>query len=110
MRVKEESEKNWLKAQRSKSKDHGIWSHQFMANRGEKMDTVTDLIFLGFKITADSDCSHEIRRCLLLVRKALINLSSILKKQRHHFANKGLYSQSYGFSSSQSCINVRGKL
>ena len=52
------------------------------------------------KITADGDCSHEIKRCLLLVRKAMTNLDSILKKQRHYFANKGQSSQGYGFSSS----------
>ena len=48
---------------------------------GEKMETVTDFIFLGFKITADSDCSHEIKRCLLLGRKAMTNLDSILKSR-----------------------------
>ena len=53
----------------------------------------------GSKITADHDCSHEIKRCLLLGRKAMTNLDSMLKS-RHHFANKGLYSQSYGFCSS----------
>ena len=58
------------------------------------------LYFLGgSKITADGDCSHEIKRCLLLVRKAMTNLDSILKN-RHYFANKGLSSQSYGFSRS----------
>ena len=51
----------------------------FMANRWEKMETVTDFIFLGSKITADGDCSHEIKRCLLLGRKAMTNLDSILK-------------------------------
>ena len=61
------------------------------------METVTDFIFLGSKITADGDCSHEIKRCLLLGRKAMTNLDSILKKKRHCFANKGLYNQSYGF-------------
>ena len=50
----------------SESEDHGIWSHHFMANIGETMETVTDFIFLGSKITADGDCSHEIKRCLLL--------------------------------------------
>ena len=55
--------------------------------------------FLGSKITVDGDYSHEIKRCLLLGRKAMTNLDSILKKQRHHFANKVLHSQSYGFSS-----------
>ena len=54
-------------------------------------------IFLGSKITADGDHSHEIKRLLLLGRKAMTNLDSVLKKQRHHFADKGLYSQSYGF-------------
>ena len=67
---------------------------------GKTMETVTDFIFLGSKITADGDCSHEIKRCLLLRRKAMTSLDSIFKKQRHHFADKGLSSQSYGFSSS----------
>ena len=63
------------------------------------MDTVTDFIFLGSKITADGDHSHEIKRHLPLGRKAITNLDSALKN-RHHFADKGLSSQSYGFSSS----------
>ena len=63
----------------------------------ETMETVTDFIFLGCKTTADGDCSHEIKRCLLLGRKARANLDSILK--RHYFANKGLSRQSYGSSS-----------
>ena len=66
---------------------------------GEEMETVTDFIFLGSKITGDSDWSHEIKRHLLLGRKAMTNLDSI-KMQRYHFAYKGPYSQSYGFSSS----------
>ena len=66
---------------------------------GETMETVTDFIFLGSKITADGDCSHEIKRHLFLGRKAMTNSDSVLKKQRHYFANKGPYSQSYGFSS-----------
>ena len=65
----------------------------------EEMETVRDFISLDSKITMDSDCSHEIKRCLLLERKAITNLNSV-KKQRDHFANKGLYSQSYGFFSS----------
>ena len=65
----------------------------------ETMETVTDFIFLGSKITADGDCSQEIKRYLLLGRKAMTNLDSMLKKQRHHFTNKGPSSQSYGFSS-----------
>ena len=61
------------------------------------METVTDFLVLGSKITVDSDCSHAIKRHLLLGRKAITNLDSILKKQRHYFANKILCSQSYGF-------------
>ena len=67
---------------------------------GETVETVGDFIFLGSKIIADGDCTHKIKRCLFFGRKAMINLYSILKKQRHYFANKGLSSQSYGFSSS----------
>ena len=62
-------------------------------------ETMTNFIFLGFKITADGDCSHEIKRRLLLGSKAMTNLDNI-KKQRHYFVNKGLSNQSYGFSSS----------
>ena len=70
-----------------------------MANRWETMETVTNFIFLGSKIIADSDCSHEIKRCLLLGKKVMTNLDSI-KKERHYFTNKDPSSQSYGFSSS----------
>ena len=65
----------------------------------ETMATVTDLIFLGSQITEDSNCSHEIKRCLLLGRKAMTNLNRVLKS-RDIFASKDLDSQSYGFSSS----------
>ena len=64
----------------------------------DKMEAVTDFVFLVSKITVDGDCSHEIKRCLLLGRKAIINLDSILKS-RAHFANKGLSTQIYGVSS-----------
>ena len=67
---------------------------------GETVDTVSDFILGGSKITADGDCSHEIKRRLLLGRKVMTNLDSILKNQRHYFANKGSSSQGYGFSSS----------
>ena len=70
-----------------------------MANNGETMETVTDFILGGSQITADDDCSHEIKRRLLLGRKVMTNLDSILKS-RHYFANKGSSSQSYGFSNS----------
>ena len=66
--------KSWLKTQHQKNEDHGIWSHHFMQIDGETMETVTDFIFLGSKITADGDCSHEIKRHLLLGRKAMNNL------------------------------------
>ena len=65
----------------------------------ETVETVAEFIFLGSKITADGDCSHEIKRRLLLERKVMANLDSILKS-RHYFANKSPSSQGYGFSSS----------
>ena len=68
-----------------------------MANRGETVETVADFIFLGSKITADGDCSHKIKRPLLLGRKAMTNLDSILKKQRYYFADKGPSSQAMVF-------------
>ena len=65
-----------------KSKYYGIWSHHLIANiRWETMETVTDFIFLSSKITADGDCSHEIKRHLLLGRKDTTNLDSILKSR-----------------------------
>ena len=73
MKVKEESEKSWLKAQHSENKDHGIQSHHFLTNGRAKVEAVSDFIFLGSKITVDRDCSHEIRRHLLLGRKAVTN-------------------------------------
>ena len=66
MKVKEKSEKADFKTQYSKNEDHGIQFHHFMANRWEKMEIVRDFIFLGSKITADCECSHEIKRHLLL--------------------------------------------
>ena len=80
-KVKEESGKCWLKTQHSENEDHGIWSHHFMGNRWETVETVSDFIFLGSKITADGDCSHEIKRRLLLERKVMTNLDSILKSE-----------------------------
>ena len=64
---------------------------------GETVETVTDFIFWGSKIAAVGDCSHEIKRRLLLGRKVMINLDN--QKQRHYFAKKGPSSQGYGFSS-----------
>ena len=64
---------------------------------GETVETVSDFVFLDSKITADGDCSHEIKRCLLIGRKVMTNLDSI-QKQRHYFANKSPSSKGYGFS------------
>ena len=71
-----------------------------MENRWGNSGNLGDFILWGSKITADVDCSHEFKRHLLLGRKVMTNLDSILKKQRHYFANKGPSSQGYGFSSS----------
>ena len=71
--------KSWLKAQHSESEDYGIWSHHFMGNRWGNSGNGGRLYFLGSKITADGDCSQEIKRCLFIGRKAMTNLDSILK-------------------------------
>ena len=84
MKLKEESEKVGLKLN-SKKTDHGIRSHHFMAIDGE---TVADFIVLGSKITADGDCSHEIKRRLLLGRKVTTNLESIFKSRDVTFSTK----------------------
>ena len=81
MKVKEESAKAGLKPQYSKNWGHGIQSHYFMANRRRKMEKVADLIFLDSKSIVDGDCSHEIKRCLHLERKAMTNLDSVLKSK-----------------------------
>ena len=72
-----------------------IWSHYFID--GETMEIVRDFMFWGSKITADGDCSHEIKRLSLFGRKAMTNIDSILKMQRHYFANKGPSSQTTFF-------------
>ena len=66
---------------------------------GETVETVSDFIILGSKISGDGECSHEIKSHLLLGRKVMTDLDSIFEKQRHYFANKGPSSQGYGFSS-----------
>ena len=82
LKVKEESGKSWLKAQHSENEDHGIWSHHFMGNRWGNSGNSVRLYFWGdSKITADGDCSHEIKRCLLLGRKVMTNLDSIFKSR-----------------------------
>ena len=99
-KMKEESENVGLKLNSQKTKIMASGPITSWQIDGETMETVTDFTFLGSKITEDGDCSHEIKRCLLLGRKAMTNLDSILKKQRHYWASKGLSSQRYGFSSS----------
>ena len=82
MKVREESGKSWLKSQYSKNKDHGIWSHYFMANRwGTNGNSDRLYYLLGSRITMDNDCSYEIKRHLFLRRKSIIDLDSILKSR-----------------------------
>ena len=99
MKVKEESEKVGLKLNIQKTKIMASGPITSWEIDGKAVETVSDFIFGGSKITADGDCSHEIKRHLLLRRKAMTNLDNILKR-RHYFADKGPSSQSYGFSSS----------
>ena len=97
MKVKEESEKTGLKLNIQKTKVMASGPFTPWQIDGKTMETVRDFIFLGSKITAGFDCSHEIKRHLLLGRKAVTNLDSILKSR--NITDKGPYSQSYGFSS-----------
>ena len=91
MKVKEESEKVGLKLNIQKTKIMVSGPITSWKIDGETMETVTDFIFLGSRITVDGDCSHEIKRCLLLGRKVMTNLDCI-RNQRYHFADKSLYS------------------
>ena len=97
MKVKEESEKAGLKLNIQKTKIMASGPITSRQTDGEKVGTVSDFIFLGSKITADSDCSHKIKDAW---KKSCNKARQHIKKQRHHFADKGPYSQSYGFSSS----------
>ena len=81
MKVRDETEKAGLKLNIQKTKIIALGSITSWQIDGETMKTVTDFIFLGSKITADGDCSHEIKRCLLLGRKAMTNLDSIFKSR-----------------------------
>ena len=99
LKVKEQSEKTGLKLNIQKTKIIASGPITTWQIDGKTMQTVTDFIFLGSKITVDGDCNHEIKRCFLLGRKAMTNLEHI-EKQRYYFANKVLSSQSYDFSSS----------
>ena len=104
MKVKEESEKVGLKLNIQKRKimaSSPITSWQI---DGETMETVTDFIFLGSKITADGDCSHEIKKTLAPGKKSYDQPRQHIKKQRPYFADKNPSSQSYGFISNHVCI------
>ena len=98
MKVKEDSEKVGLKLNIKKTKIMASGPVTSWQIDGETVETVADFIFLGSKITADGDCSHEIKRCLLPGRKVMTKLDNILKSI--DFVNKCLSSQGYGFSSS----------
>ena len=100
MKVKEESQKVDLKLNIQKTKIMASGPITSWEIDGETVETVSDFIWGGSKITADGDCSHEIKRCLLLGRKVMTNLDKRIKKQRYYFAYKSLYSQTYGFPSS----------
>ena len=100
MKVKEEHEKAGLKLSIKKTKIMASGLIISWQIEGEEVDAVTDFLFLGSKMTVDGDCSHEIRRHLLLGRKAMTNLDSILKSRDVTWSTKCSYSQSYGFSSS----------
>ena len=97
MKVKEESEKAGLKLNIQKTNIMASGPITSWQIDGETMETMTDFIFWGYKITAYGDCSHEIKRRLLLGRKAITNPRQHVKKQRRYFANKGPSSQSCFF-------------
>ena len=88
MIVKEDSEKVGLKLNNQKTKIMASGPITSWEIDGETVETVADLIFLGSKITADGECSHEINRRLLLGKKVMTNLDSIFKKQRHYFGQQ----------------------
>ena len=101
MKVKGKSENIGLKLNIQKTKIMASGPITSWQIDEETMETVTDFILGGgSKITADCDCSHEIKRHLHLGRKVMTNIDSIFRKQRHYFTDKGSSSQSYGFSSS----------
>ena len=100
MKVKEESEKVGLKLNIQKTKIMASGPNITWQIDGGKIKTETDFVFLGSKITADDDCSHEIKRHLFFRKESYDKLRQHIKKQRHYFANKGPSSQNYGFSSS----------
>ena len=101
MKVKEKSEKAGLKLNIHKPKIRASGSITSQQIDGETMETVTDFILLGSKITTDGDCSHEIKKTLAPWKKSYDQPRQHIKKQRHYFASKGPSSQGYGFSSNR---------
>ena len=99
MKVKEESEKVGLKLNNQKTKIMASGPISSCQIDGGKVEIVRDFIFLGSKITADGDCSHEIKRHLTPWKESYDQHKQHIKKQRHYFVNKGPSSQGYGFSS-----------
>ena len=101
MKVKEESKKVGLKLNIQKTRIMASGPITSWQIDGETVETVADFVLGGSKITADGDCSHEIKRCLVIgEKKSCDQAIQHVKKKRHYFANKGLSSQGYGFSSS----------
>ena len=98
MKVEVESEKVGLKLNIQKTKIMASGPITSWEIDGETVETMSDFIFGGSKITAEGDFSHDIKRRLLLGRKVMTNLGSIIQKQRRYFANKGSSTQGYGFS------------
>ena len=107
MKVKEESEEVGLKLNIQKTKIMASVPITWWEIDGEPVETVSDFIFGGSKITADGDFSHEIKRRLLLGRKVMTNLDSIFKSRDITLPTKVRLSQGYGFSSSHVCMDVR---
>ena len=103
--MKEESEKAGLKLNIQKTKMMASGPITSWQIDGETMETVTDFIFLGLKITEEGDCSHEIKRCMLLGRKAMTNLDSILKSRDIICQQRSVQSRLWFFQ--QSCMNVK---
>ena len=94
-----------IETKHSENKDHGVWSHHLWEIDGETVETVSDFIFGGSKITTDGDCSHEIKSCLLLGRKVMTNLDSIFKSRDITLPTKVCLLKAMVFQ--WSCMDVR---
>ena len=100
MKMKDESEKVGLKLNIQKTTTMASGPIASWQTEGKKLEAMTDSIFLGYKITVDGDCCHEIKKTLAPWKESHDKPRQHIKKQRHHFVIKGSYSQSHGFSSS----------